>query len=51
MESLSPNIFVTNMADTISFYKILGFETTMTVPETGTDFVWAMMVNGNVSNF
>jgi len=49
METLSPNIFVNNMAETIAFYQTLGFQTTMTVPDTGTDFVWAMMVNGNVT--
>lgn len=49
MESLSPNIFVSNMAETIAFYNMLGFETTMSVPETGEDFVWAMMVNGSVT--
>lgn len=49
MESLSPNIFTNDMKATVSFYKILGFETTMTVPETGDDLVWAMMVKGKVT--
>ena len=49
METLSPNIFVRNMAKTIAFYEILGFKTTMSVPETGPDFVWVMMVNGSVT--
>ncbi len=49
METLTPNIFVTNMAETIAFYQSLGFETVMTVPQEGNDFVWAMMVNGGVS--
>lgn len=49
METLAPNIFVKNMAETIGFYQTLGFKTTMTVPDTGTDFVWAMMVNGSVT--
>ncbi|HEY0245339.1 MAG TPA: VOC family protein [Mucilaginibacter sp.] len=49
MDSLSPNIFVKNMPETIAFYKALGFELVMTVPDSGTDFVWAMLVNGNVS--
>lgn len=48
MESISPNIFVTDMKATVSFYKILGFELTMTVPETGDELVWAMMANGAV---
>ena len=49
MESLSPNIFVNNMAETIAFYQTLGFKTTMSVPESGPDFVWVMMVNGAVT--
>ena len=49
MESLSPNIFVEDMHKTIAFYKVLGFEVVLTVPETGTDFVWAMMQNGGVT--
>ena len=49
MESLSPNIFVNNMNETIDFYKSIGFNLVMTVPETGNDFVWAMMVNGEVT--
>lgn len=49
MESLTLNIFVADMNATIDFYKILGFETVMTVPEEGTDLVWAMLSNGPVS--
>ncbi|TWI98733.1 putative glyoxalase superfamily protein PhnB [Mucilaginibacter frigoritolerans] len=49
MESLSPNIFVNDIAETIDFYKSIGFQVAMTVPETGTEFVWAMMVNGDVT--
>ena len=49
MESLTPNIFVKDMDETIAFYKKVGFNVVMTVPETGTDLVWAMMVNGSVS--
>jgi uncharacterized glyoxalase superfamily protein PhnB len=49
MESLSPNIFVSDMKATVSFYRILGFEITMSVPETGDDLVWAMMTNGKVT--
>jgi uncharacterized glyoxalase superfamily protein PhnB len=48
MDSLSPNIFVENMNETIDFYKSIGFQLIMTVPESG-DFVWAMMANGEVS--
>jgi uncharacterized glyoxalase superfamily protein PhnB len=49
MESLSPNIFVNSMDETIAFYKSIGFQLVMTVPETGNEFVWAMMVNGSVT--
>jgi hypothetical protein len=49
MESLSPNIFVDSMDETIAFYKSIGFQLVMTVPETGPDLIWAMMMNGNVT--
>lgn len=48
MDSLSPNIFVKDMNATIAFYKQLGFNVIMSVPEEG-DFVWAMMACGNVT--
>lgn len=48
MESLTPTIFVKDMNATIAFYKQLGFETVMTVPETGNPD-WAMMMNGSVT--
>lgn len=47
MESISPNIFVKNMDETIKFYELLEFKLTMRVPNEG-DLVWAMMTNGNV---
>jgi len=49
MESLSPNIFVGSMDETINFYKSIGFQLVMTVPETGDNLIWAMMTNGNVT--
>ena len=49
MESLSPNIFVNSMDKTIAFYKSIGFQLVVTVPESGPDLVWAMMMNGNVT--
>ena len=49
MESLSPNIFVKDMAKTIAFYRQLGFEVSMSVPETGNEFVWVMMICGKVN--
>jgi uncharacterized glyoxalase superfamily protein PhnB len=48
MESLAPNIFVKDMNATIAFYKQLGFETIMTVPEKG-DYDWVMMVKEGVT--
>jgi len=47
MKSLSPNIFVTDINETIAFYKQLGFTITTTVPEEG-NFVFAMMTCGSV---
>ncbi len=48
MKSVSPNIFTRDISATIEFYKILGFEITMVVPEQG-EPVWAMMSCGNVN--
>lgn len=48
MLSISPNIFVKNLLATIDYYKLLGFEVTVTVPEEG-DLVFAMMVCGSVT--
>ena len=49
MESLSPNIFVNDINQTIAFYQSIGFQLVMTVPETGDDLVWAMLINDNVT--
>jgi len=48
MESLAPNIFVRDMNATIGFYKNLGFEKIMSVPETG-NYDWVMMSHQNVT--
>ena len=48
MESLTVNTFVRNINKSIDFYKQLGFEVIMSVPEKG-DLVWAMLTNGGVS--
>lgn len=48
MKTLSPNIFVENINETINFYKKIGFQTVMSVPDEG-DFVWVMMTSGNVN--
>jgi uncharacterized glyoxalase superfamily protein PhnB len=37
------------MHETIDFYRSIGFQLIMTVPETGDDLVWAMMANGEVT--
>jgi len=37
------------MDETINFYKSIGFQLVMTVPETGDNLIWAMMTNGNVT--
>jgi uncharacterized glyoxalase superfamily protein PhnB len=48
MDTVSPNIFVTDIKQTIHFYKHLGFNVVTTVPEQG-DIFWAMMTCGNVT--
>ena len=48
MESVSPNIFVKDINQTIDFYKQLGFITVMTVPEQG-EFIFALMTCGKVT--
>lgn len=48
MNSISPNIFVKNIKETINFYESIGFKVAMTVPEED-DFVWVMMTCGKVN--
>ena len=48
MESLTPNIFVEDINETIAFYKLLGFTVVMTVPENG-NYDWAIMANEGVT--
>ena len=48
MDTVSPNIFVKDIGQTIDFYKQLGFTVTMTVPEQG-DPVFALLTCGNVT--
>lgn len=48
MDSITANIFVKDMNKTIDFYKQLGFNVVMTVPEEG-DFFWTMMACGEVT--
>lgn len=48
MHSLSPNIYVKDINQTINFYKQLGFVTIATVPD-AEPFNWAMMKCGTVA--
>jgi uncharacterized glyoxalase superfamily protein PhnB len=58
MQSITPNLAVKNIKESIKFYKKLGFELIMAVPEDKSSFgtelddnkiyVWAMMKNGNI---
>jgi uncharacterized glyoxalase superfamily protein PhnB len=50
MQSLTPNIFVRNMRETLAFYRMLGFAVVNAVPpESGDAAVWAMMTCGQVT--
>lgn len=49
METLSPNIFVTDLPATVAFYKTLGFETLTYVPDDAGNDVFVMMQNGTVT--
>ncbi|HVM89557.1 MAG TPA: VOC family protein [Puia sp.] len=49
MESLTVNNFVRDINKSIDFYKQLGFDVKMTVPEQGEKFVWVMLTNGQVN--
>ena len=48
MDSISPNIFVKDINKTIDFYRQLGFELTMTVPEEQ-PYVFALMTCGKIT--
>jgi uncharacterized glyoxalase superfamily protein PhnB len=50
MESIAPNLFVSDIRATIEFYRILGFNLVMSVPaETDGNLDWAMVTSGNVT--
>ena len=49
METVSPNIFVQNIQETISFYKLLGFEVVNSVPDPSGNLIFVLMVNGPVT--
>jgi len=48
MKTISPNIFVKDLKKTIEFYMKLGFNLSLSVPESG-DLAWAMMTCGKVN--
>ena len=48
MDSIAPNFFVKDMKETIAFYKLLGFDITLTVPDVA-PYDWTMMTKGNVN--
>lgn len=47
MKTVSPNIYVRDIEQTMAFYQMLGFETTTMVPGEGKP-VFALMRSGNV---
>lgn len=48
-QSLSPNIGVQDVTETVRFYtEVLGFKLVLSVPETA-PYVWAMVASGNTS--
>jgi predicted lactoylglutathione lyase len=48
METIAPNIFVTDLTATTSFYKLLGFEVAASVPDDEGKDLFVMMQNGSV---
>jgi uncharacterized glyoxalase superfamily protein PhnB len=49
MESVSPNIYVYDMDTTVAFYKQLGFEVAVTVPDDTGGLTFVMMVCGTAT--
>lgn len=48
METVSPNLYVKDLQETISFYQILGFQVITVVPDNSNP-VFALMMNGGVT--
>lgn len=48
MKTLTANIFVKDMSKTLEFYKTLGFDLNMRVPDEG-EIIWCMMTCGKVN--
>lgn len=49
METVSPNIFVNNIEETIAFYKLLGFQVVNSVPDPSGKLIFVLMTNGSVT--
>lgn len=49
METIAPNIFVTDLAATAAFYNRLGFEVVASVPDDEGKDLFVMMQNGSVT--
>src|ERR1700743_1570773 len=47
MQTVSPNLFVTDLPSSIAFYQQLGFRLVTTVPDKNP--IWAMMTNGTAT--
>jgi predicted lactoylglutathione lyase len=47
MKSLTPLLHVQDMAESLAFYQVLGFEIEQCIPEDGTP-TWAYLVHGGV---
>jgi uncharacterized glyoxalase superfamily protein PhnB len=46
METVSPNIFVTDLPGTIEFYQKLDFQVITSVPDANGEMIFALMING-----
>jgi uncharacterized glyoxalase superfamily protein PhnB len=46
METVSPNIFVTDLPGTIEFYQKLDFQVITSVPDASGEMIFALMMNG-----
>jgi uncharacterized glyoxalase superfamily protein PhnB len=49
METVSPNIFVQDIQETVSFYELLGFEIITSVPDSSGKVIFVLMKNGAVT--
>jgi uncharacterized glyoxalase superfamily protein PhnB len=49
METVSPNIFVSDIQATIEYYQKLDFHVVTTVPNDGGPLVFALMMNGTAT--